>query len=401
MRKSLRIGRLFGIDLNIDSSWLVIFALVAWSLTSLFSHWHPAWGPGMAFLVALASALAFFLSVLFHELAHSLVARLYKVPVRDITLHMFGGVSNIEREPPTPRAEFLIAIVGPFASVALGVAMIFLASFAAGLRADGATFDSAAEAVAHMGPLTTLLVWLGPINVLVGLFNLIPGFPLDGGRVLRSILWFATRDLRKATRWATSIGQLVGWAFVVTGVFMAFGFRVPFFGTGFVPGLWLGLIGLFLRNAAVQHRIGSEIESALVGLHVADVMRTQGPWVSADTTVRSLVSDWFQQDEDVAYPVFDGAAFVGVVSKEQVRSVPLDAWDERRARDVMATSYPILSPTNDAIDALKCLGQRGLRQVPVVWQGALVGMVFLRDLERWLELRAQASVPSSVRPRHA
>ncbi|AKU98905.1 hypothetical protein AKJ09_05569 [Labilithrix luteola] len=404
MRNAIRIGKLFGVEFRLDSSWLFIFALVIWSLVSVFSRWHPDWTIATGIIVAILAALAFFGSVLFHELAHSLVARIYGIPVRDITLHMFGGVSNIEREPPTPGAEFLIAIVGPISSVLLGIGMLVLVAFLTGVTMHGAQFESAEDAVAHMGPLTTLLVWLGPVNIMVGLFNLIPGFPLDGGRILRSILWKATGNLQRATRWSTTIGQLVGWAFIVMGIFMAFGYRVPFFGTGVGGGIWLGLIGLFLRNAAMQHQVGAAVEGALSGVHVGDVMRTNGPWVSASISLRTLVNEFFIHREDEAYPVFDGTQFVGVVAFEDMRRIPVEAWDLRTARDVMTkvTDLVTVKPTDDAFEALRLLGNAAVRQLPVLYEGALVGVVYQNDIARWLELHSRTGGRMAPpRPRHA
>lgn len=405
MRNAIRIGRLFGIDLKVDSSWLFIFALVIWSLASLFASWHPAWSVPVRVAVALAAALAFFASILAHEMAHSLVARLYGISVRDITLHMFGGVSNIEREPAKPAAEFLIAVVGPISSVLLGIGMLIAASAVTGVLTPTTTgLSTASDIAASMGPLTTLLVWLGPVNIMIGVFNLVPGFPLDGGRILRSLLWLATGNLQKATRWATTVGQFIGWAFIVTGLFMAFGHHVPFLGRGLVSGLWLGLIGLFLRNAASAHQAGAVVESSLAGMRVSDVMRTNGPWISADVTVRSVLGEWFMREGNEAFPVFADGRFVGLVSLEDVRKVPVEEWDARRVEGVMIGRERLetVAPHDDAFTAVKRMGS--LLQVPVVAGDTLVGMVHARDLERWLELRrpdgGASAPPVSRRHRH-
>jgi Zn-dependent protease/predicted transcriptional regulator len=402
-RKAIRIGRLFGIDFRIDSSWLLIFALVVWSLTSLFSGWHPDWTTGTRVVVAFVAALFFFGSVVFHELAHSLVARLYGIPVRHITLHMFGGVSNIEREPPTPMAELLIAIVGPISSVLLGIGMLLVASVVSGLTlaSGGATPETAAEAMSRMGPTTTLLMWLGPVNIMVGLFNMIPGFPLDGGRILRAILWRLSGDLRVATRRATSVGQLVGWGFMAAGVAMALGYHVPFFGRGLGSGLWLALIGMFLRNAAIQHQAGSLVEEALGGVRVSDLMRTQGPWVSANTSLRELVQNLFVRRDESAFPVFDGERFAGLVTLDAIQRVPSDEWNMTPARQVMlpVESLTAVAPTDSALDALKSMGASNVAQLPVVSDGALIGMLFERDLSRWVELQMLTSTaPPRARP---
>jgi Zn-dependent protease len=397
MRSSLRIGRIFGIELRVDSSWLFILVLVVWSLSSLFARWHPDWEPLTVLAVALLAALAFFGSVLLHELAHSVVARLYGVPVRDITLHMFGGVSNIEREPGTPLAELLVAVVGPLTSVGLGIAMTVISSILVGLA--GLDADGAAEVVAHMGPVATVLFWLGPINIAVGVFNLIPGFPLDGGRILRALVWWVTGNEHRATRIATTMGQLVGLAFLASGAFMALGYTVPFFGRGLGGGVWLALIGLFLRNAATQHQVGAAIHDALVGLRVKDLMRTEGAWVDASLPVRALVADWILRREDGAFPVFAEGRFVGLVCLDDVRRADPSTWDGRVVADVMTPLARLAtsSPDEELFDALRRLGASGVRQLPVVAADPrdpkatrLAGVLFERDIARWLELRTGA-----------
>lgn len=390
MRHAIRIGRLFGIELLVDSSWLLIFALVIWSLTSLFGGWHPDWSIATRVIVAVLAALAFFASVLFHEMAHSLVARAYDIPVRDITLHMFGGVSNIEREPPTARSEFFMAVVGPIASILLGIGLVFAGAMVVDV-----------EAPERMGPIATLVMWLGPVNITVGVFNLIPGFPLDGGRILRSILWKVTGSLPKATRWSTTIGQLTGWAFIVVGAFMALGYAVPFFGRGLGGGIWLALIGFFLRNAAVQHQAGHALAEELSGVHVDHLMRTRGAWIDARTPAMALPALLIQNDQ-CALPVFDGTRFVGVVALEDLRREAREPSPYATARDVMTPleRLTVTTPDTDVVDALRALGRSAVSDLAVVHEGRLVGMLSERDIARWLELRAGGDRP--MRPgRHS
>lgn len=247
---SFRIGRLLGIEIRVDWSWVFIFLLLTWNLSSIFSGWHPDWPRAETFSVALVAALLFFGCILLHELAHSLVARRHDLRVRSITLFLFGGISNIEHEPASARAEFFIAIVGPITSILLGVGFLAASVVTAGVSLANA--DTALNGYARLGPLETLLAWLGPINLTIGAFNLIPAFPLDGGRVLRSILWGIGGDLRTSTRRVAAIGQVFGWLLIITGMAMTFGAHVLFFGTGFAGGLWLAFIGWFLHGAAVQ-----------------------------------------------------------------------------------------------------------------------------------------------------
>jgi Zn-dependent protease/CBS domain-containing protein len=399
MRNAIRIGRLFGIELRVDTSWLLIFTLVIWSLTSLFGGWHPDWSIATRVIVAVIAALAFFASVLFHEMAHSLVARAYSIPVRDITLHMFGGVSNIEREPPTPRSEFFMAVVGPIASIVLGIALVLGGAAVSRIGANDAT--TAANLAREMGPVTTIIMWLGPVNIVVGLFNLIPGFPLDGGRILRSILWKATGSLRTATKWSTMIGQLTGWAFIVMGAFMALGYTVPFFGRGLSGGIWLALIGFFLRNAAVQHQAGHALAEELTGVRVNDLMRTRGPWVDAATPA-TVLPTMLIQNEQRALPVFEGSRFAGLVSVADLRREARSPNPYASARDVMTPleRLTVTTPDTDIVDALRALGRANASDLAVVLNGTLVGMLFERDIARWLELRAESGRP--LRPtRHS
>lgn len=394
-----RIGRLFGIDLRVDPSWLFIFALISWSLTSLFASWHPDWTFATTLLVALAASLVFFASVLLHELAHSVIALAYGIPVRDITLHLFGGVSNIEKEPPTPQAELLIAIVGPIASIGIGLAMITASAILIGSQAPDVS--SAEVMLAHLGPLETLLVWLGPVNVVVGIFNLIPGFPLDGGRILRAIVWKVTGSLERATRIAGNAGQAIGWAFVVIGLTMVLGFQVPVFGRGVMSGLWLAMIGLFLRNAAVAHVRGAAIDAALANVRVQDLMRVNGACVGARVPVRELVDDWFLRHDELAYPVSEGGAFLGIVSIDDLRKLRPDDWGAMTVRDVMSPRERLVvtSPAEPLAIALRKIGGGGVRQLPVLDDGQLVGVLYERDVVRWLQLRSQLVGAREGRPR--
>ncbi|MBS2019811.1 MAG: site-2 protease family protein [Deltaproteobacteria bacterium] len=326
--RSIRIGRLFGIDFKVDSSWLVIAALVAFSLTTLFGRWHPTWTQGTSLAVALVAAASFFVSLLLHELAHAVVARfVYGIPVRDITLHMFGGVASIEREPETPGAELFIAIVGPLTSLALGVVMLVGAALLTGAPVQP-------DQLANLSPAETMLMWLGPVNIGIALFNLIPGFPLDGGRILRAILWKVTGNPYKATHWASSVGQTVGLSFIIGGIAMALGFQVPFFGRGFGSGLWLAMIGMFLRGAAQRQEASTQLRALLEGVRVGDVMRPYLGW-----------------------------------------SRPVEVPGSH------------VSPDDALTDALPELAGTPERQVPVVENGMLVGMLFQDDVSQLLSRR--------------
>jgi Zn-dependent protease/CBS domain-containing protein len=389
-QRGVRIGRIAGIEIAFDYSWLFIVVLLTWSLAASFTRWHPDWSPALSIGVALLAALLFFGSVLLHELAHSLVARRFGVPVRSIVLFLFGGVSNIEREPPSPKAEFLTAVVGPLTSIVLGVVLLALGSAATSTSSDY-VLDPDARLV-RLGPIATLLLWLGPINILVGVFNLIPGFPLDGGRILRSAIWRATGDLHVATRWASGVGQAIGWCLVFLGVAMVFGARVPFFGRGFIGGMWLAFIGWFLSAAAAQSWRRLLVHEVLEGVPVSRLMRPAPHAVGAGLDLETFVQEWLMRGDERAFPVVDeGMRLVGLVTLGDVRGVPRAAWPTTKVSDVMAVAdkLVIASPREDLADALDKLARADVNQLPVMEGPQLVGMLTRADVARWIDLHAQ------------
>jgi Zn-dependent protease len=245
-----RAGSIAGIEIRVDASVLVIGLLIAVNLaTGLLPAWHPGWPRLLVGFVALVAALLFFASILAHELSHALVGRHYGLPTRRITLFIFGGMAELEREPDRPKVELLTAAAGPALSIVLGVAATLMGALLA--RAELGKIPDSGD-LHRLGPVTTLFLWLGPVNVMLGLFNLIPGFPLDGGRVLRAVLWWKTKRLETATRWAARAGQAVAAGLVISGILMLFGHRIPFLGEGFGQGIWLVLIGWFLNAAALR-----------------------------------------------------------------------------------------------------------------------------------------------------
>ncbi|HWP35184.1 MAG TPA: site-2 protease family protein [Thermodesulfobacteriota bacterium] len=378
--------RIFGIQVTANWSWLVILVLITGSLAGGFL---PAALPGrpaaLYWLLGLASALLFFVSLLAHELAHSLVARRHGLPVREILLFVFGGVSNIEREAHEPRVEFRIAIVGPLTSFAIG-GLCWLAARAAG-----------------PGAARVVLTYLAAVNLLVGLFNLLPGFPLDGGRVLRAFLWSRWRDLARATRTAATVGTAVGWALILLGALEALR-------GNFVGGLWTALIGMFLQGAAEASAQQVTLREQLRGVTVAEVMTPDGRVVGvpADLPVDRLVEDFFWRMRFDTFPVQGpGGEFVGVVSLEQVRPVPRSAWGRTRVADIMrpAEAVPVVSPEDDAVRALERMVVSGegrlpvVRRVPGAAAGRLAGIVTRRDILYLLRLRTDLGEAGAGVPR--
>jgi Zn-dependent protease/CBS domain-containing protein len=392
--RGFRIGRIFGVDVRVDWSWVFIFALLTWNLVAVFSRWHPDWAPIGAFVIAVAATLIFFGCLLLHELAHSVVAMRFGMHVRSITLFLFGGVSNIEQEPPSAKAEFFMAMVGPITSILLGIGAIVAASAVMPFPTNDV--EDVRKAVARLGPVTTLLLWLGPINITIGIFNLIPGFPLDGGRILRSVLWGFTGDLRTATRWASTTGQTIGWLFIAGGIAMTFGTRLPLFGTGFAGGLWLAFIGWFLRNAASQTSTRLALDDVLAGMSVEQLMRREGPTVSPGLTVAALVHEHLIASDDRALPVVRDGVLLGLVSVSDVRKVPLEQWAATPVASIMqgVEMLRATSPGEPLAEAFERLATQDIEQLPVLENGRLVGMLRRRDVMRWLELAWRPAVRS-------
>jgi Zn-dependent protease/predicted transcriptional regulator len=384
----IQLGRIDGIEVRVDWSLIIIFALVTISLgTGALPRWHPEWSSALRWFIAACAAILFFGSVLLHELSHALVGRRHGVPVQRITLFIFGGVAHLERDPTTPRAELFMAAVGPLTSIGIGLAstLIGLALASPAISA----FDTPELAIAAMSPLATLLLWLGPINLFLGIFNLVPGFPLDGGRVLRAALWWTTGDIVKATRWATAMGRAVGFVLIGLGVLIAFGFRVAFFGRGLVSGLWLVLIGWFLHNAARASYQQLLIRRHLTSVPVREVMRPRSSTLAPGTTLSDFVRDYVMASEQTSFPVVDGDALVGVIAAQNVRNVPRDAWSDVTVAEVMTPADASLSVDVNAgaEEALDRLVKSEAEQLPVLDHGALRGFVWRRDILKWLSLQ--------------
>lgn len=383
----LSLGRLFGVEIRLDGSLLIIFALVTFNLgAGLVPRWHPDWSAVATWSLAVGAAVLFFASLLAHELAHAFVARALGVPVNRVTLFLFGGLAHMEREPPSPRAEFLIAAVGPLTSFGLGALALAGGAFLAGptlVAAAGEGPEAAFAAMQGLGPLATILLWVGPVNLVLGVFNLVPGFPLDGGRVLRAILWGVTDDLVKATRWASNAGRAVAWGLMGLGV-------LNLFGGAFASGLWLMVIGWFLNNAARSSYQQVLVKQALEAVPVARLMRTRLDTVSPDVSIDELVRDHVLTGDQHAFPVEQGGVLQGLVCIHDLRKVPQAQWAHTPVGAVMTPydTLETLTPKADAEQALEKLARREVEQLPVVDDEAhLLGLVRRQDLVRWLALQ--------------
>ncbi len=383
-----RMGKLFGINIHVDWSWLVIFGLVSWSLSATFGQIHAGWSVGMRWGMAMLAAFLFFASVLAHELAHSLAALARGVPVQNITLFMFGGVSNIQREPDTPAEELFITIVGPLTSLFLGA--LFLVIGAGGYVLNDAVL-SASALLARLQPINTILAWLGSINIMVGFFNLIPAFPLDGGRIVRGLLWAITRDLRRSTRMAALLGQAIGWSMILAGGLMLFSIPIPFFGTGIFNGVWLIFIGWFLNNAATAGYRHVATQEMLVDIPVRHVMQTQLPVVASNASLDELMTRQLGRPEEQTMLVAEGQNVVGVVAMHDITKSAKDTWDRTPVRAIMTpvSDLEYVTPDQDVAEVFDHLQRRQLRQVPVVVDNQVVGLLRCTDIARWLQLRSE------------
>jgi Zn-dependent protease/CBS domain-containing protein len=382
-----RLGKIFGINILVDWSWLLIFALVSWSLSATFGQIHSGWSAGMRWATAMLAAFLFFVSVLAHELAHSLAAIRRGVSVQNITLFMFGGVSNIQKEPDSPAEELFITIVGPLTSLFLGA--VFLVIGAGGYLGNDAMNET--SLLARLQPMNTILAWLGSINIMVGFFNLIPAFPLDGGRIVRSLFWWITDDLRVATRWASLMGQGVGWAMIFGGMAMIFSLRIPVFGSGLFNGVWLMFIGWFLNNAAAAGYQHVVVQEALVDVPVRNMMQTHIPAISSHVPVNELVNGQLTQPEDRTILVTEGSDVVGMVAMNDIEKSSKKIGSSIPISDIMTpiSDLEYVTPDQGVAEAFDQLQRLDLRQIPVVFNNRIVGLLRRKDIIRWLQLKSE------------
>jgi Zn-dependent protease/predicted transcriptional regulator len=364
-----------GIPINVHVSWLVIYGLITWTLAvGYFPHALPDLPAAAYWANGLLAAFLLFVSVLLHELSHSLVAIAHGLSVRDITLHVFGGVSHLEDEPPTPRAEFLIAVVGPVTSFAIAVVLWLV-------NASGLVQAPWARAV---------LGYLVVVNIAVGIFNLVPGFPLDGGRVLRAALWKWKGALDQATYVASRVGVGFAFALMALGVFQIFGGAV-------LGGFWLIVIGMFLRGAADASYSQMALREALARLPVRDIMTREVVTVPADASVAQL-ADAFWVHHVTSFPVVAGDTVRGIASVQQVHAVPPEQRTQRRVSEVMRplTDDLVVGPDDSAFDALDKATRNQIGRLAVIEHARLVGYLSLKDLTHVLALRGLPGQPRAV-----
>lgn len=378
MRGGIPIGKLFGIALRLNYSWFIVFGLVTWALAfDYFPSMYSTWDVAMRLSAGLLTSLLLFGSLMAHELMHSVVAQAAGIPVRSITLFVFGGVSEITKEPQKPKDELLIALAGPLTSLVIG-SIFWLMWFVA---------RDASEVV------SAIAFWLGWTNVVLAVFNLIPGFPLDGGRVLRAILWWLKRDLRKATRIASNIGRGMGYIFIFAGIYFIFGGAVSILGMiigGFINGIWFALIGWFMENAAAGSYRQIALQDILQGHTTSEVLTRECSIVSPELTIQQLVNEQILTKGGYCFPVVTDGRALGLITLHDVRAIPRELWGTKRVIEAMIPLDKVVSvsPQEDLTTVLQILTERDINQVPVVEEGRVVGMVGRDNLLAFVKIRA-------------
>ena len=382
MRSNVKLGTISGIEIGLHYSWFIIAALIAFSLAGHFRQVNPSWGPGLIWIAALVTAALFFATLLLHELAHSLVAQARGLKVRAITLFALGGVSQIQDDATDAKTEFWVAISGPIASLIIGFGCL---AIALGLGWQRSTEPQTAVA--------GVLVWLGYINLALAVFNMIPGFPLDGGRVLRSIVWAITKNSDRSTRIAARVGQFVAFLFILDGIWQFFS------GAGF-GGLWIAFIGWFLMDAAKASYAEVEITTALRGVRVSEVMSRDCAIVSPGMSLQEFVNTYLLRAGERCFAVEEQGRFVGLITPRDVGSIPRDRWDKTTVREAMRPlqELHIITPETPVLDALKLLTSKDVNQLPVVANGTLQGVVSRSQLLHLLQVRSERQLPAAYHP---
>jgi len=374
--KTITIFKLFGFEVKIDLSWLILAVLITWSLAeglfpSLFSGLPAAtyWWMGVA------GAVGLLFSIVFHELSHSLVARRFGLPIKGITLFIFGGVAEMSEQPASPPVEFWMAIAGPLSSLFL--ALVFYGGYLAGMQAE--------LPVSVVG----IAYYMFYLNILLAAFNLVPAFPLDGGRVLRAALWKWKHNIRWATRISSRVGSAFGVVLIILGVF-------DVLQGNFIGGMWWFLIGLFLRGAANTSYRQLLVKQMLEGETISHFMNDSPVTVPPLTTLTELVDNYIYKHHYKMFPVVDDSRLVGCVTTRQVREVPREEWDRHTVAEIsgQCSRNNTVSPDSDALNAMALMSEEGKSRLMVVDHDRLVGIVTLKDLMRFLSIKMDLEQPA-------
>ncbi|MBN1850441.1 MAG: site-2 protease family protein [Deltaproteobacteria bacterium] len=369
--KRLRLFNLLGFEVSIDFSWIIIALLIAWSLsTGLFPFRYEGLSNRTYWFMGIGGAIGLFLSIIVHEFAHSVVARKNGMPMKGITLFIFGGVAEMDEEPPNAKAEFSMAIIGPISSVVIGGIFYFI------YRIGDPSLPQAASGV---------IGYLAMINVILAIFNMLPAFPLDGGRVLRSILWGIKKDLNWATKVASNIGAGFGILLIGLGIFNVLS-------GNFVGGMWWFLIGLFLHSAAKMSYQRLVTRRALQGEPISRFMNKNPVTVPPGTTVDDLVNDYVYKYHYKMFPVVqNGNQLSGCVSTSQIKEIPREEWPQKKVADIAraCSQENTIGPKEDATEALAIMNRNNLSRLMVVDKNRLMGIITLKDMLQFLSLKIE------------
>jgi len=381
MGSAFNIGRLFGIQFRLHYTWFIIFLLVTFSLSwQVFPVLYPGWTGLTYWAIGIVTSLLFFASVVAHELAHSLVGRANGIPIKSITLFIFGGVAQMTREAARPGAELKMAAAGPVCSLVIGGLFALLWFLTRGV----------------LEPIAALAFWLAQINVVLAIFNLIPGFPLDGGRVFRSLLWRFTGDYKRSTQIAVRVGRGVGYSFIGIGIIVAIlslSGLAPF-GLGWFSGLWLAFIGWFLENAASSSYRQVRWRDALHGFSASQVMTSAYPTVPPNITVKELVQGYILTGGHHVFMVADEGRLVGILTLDNIKSISQPSWEVTQVKEIMTPvdRLKVAHPDQEVLNILEQMEANGINQMPVVSEGRVIGLVTRDNLIRFLHIRSKLGV---------
>jgi Zn-dependent protease/predicted transcriptional regulator len=367
--RKIPLFNLFGFKVGIDATWFILAVLITWSLAEgAFPHYFPGFSNATYWWMGVAGALGLFVSIVFHEFCHSIIARQFDLPMKGITLFIFGGVAEMSKEPENAKSEFFMAIVGPISSVFL--AGVFLLIYTAGRTAN---WPESVDGV---------LKYLGWLNIILAGFNMIPAFPLDGGRVLRSILWAIKGNLRWATRISSGLGAGFGLLLMVLGI-------VNFIGGNFIGGLWYFLIGMFIKGASQMSYRHLLIKNALAGEPIRRFMVSDVVTAPASIKVSDLIEDYFYRYHYKMFPVSDNGTIKGCVTTRQIKELPKEQWAITRVSDILQPCLDenTISPEDDAMKALSLMNSTGNSRLMVVKGNKLLGVISLKDMLKFMALK--------------
>jgi Zn-dependent protease/predicted transcriptional regulator len=373
VKSSIRLGRLFGIEIGLHYSWFVIALLITMSLGAQFQASHAEWGSTVIWSLAVLTSILFFITLLAHEMSHALVARARGLTTRAITLFALGGVAQIEKEPEDAKTEFLVGIVGPLSSAIIGLVSL-TAAWTLGWPV-GATPST---------PLRAMFVWLGYINLTLAAFNMIPGYPLDGGRILRSILWLASRNVLRATQRAAAVGKGIALLFIAFGIFQFFR------GAGF-GGLWIAFIGWFLLQAATASASSVALTSVLKGVRVSDVMTSDCATVDGNMNVEQFVEGHLLRSGRRCFVVEQNGQVTGLVTPHEIKELARPRWPYTTLADIMRPMDQLhtVAPATPVMEALETMGRDDVNQLPVVTGNHLDGIITRANVLQFLQTRAE------------